>query len=288
MNWRIKQDLYIDIHQAIEETISELKSTQEPDYIAALVTKLPAQLTIVLNKHLKYLKFQVGGYFIHQKPLAKFCDPNKYGSKKPEIGDLLIVYKEVRTDGDMYNALLLQAKKSTNIYKTVVSNSDKHQLTLYTKWPNFEYHRAGSLNGEMRNIQPKSITPGAQYLLIDNNHSPLLDTTFWCAIPDNFLVANKSLALQIINLIEFQTGRPFGEKNKENIDHWSKMIWDLLSLSVNSIFNRRHAGYESISRQAGDLFSKLNNNNTEFTLSNEEGISVIYIEGSLNESNEEK
>lgn len=54
MNWRIKRNLYIDIHQAIEETISGLKSTQEPDYIAALVTKLPAQLTIVLNNHLKY------------------------------------------------------------------------------------------------------------------------------------------------------------------------------------------------------------------------------------------
>lgn len=46
---------------------------------------------------------------------------------------------------------------------------DYHQLLLYTKWPKFEYARAGALNGRIRSIQPKSITPGAQYLLIDDS-----------------------------------------------------------------------------------------------------------------------
>lgn len=44
MNWWTKRDLYIDIHHIIEQSISGLKSKQEPDYIAALVTQLPVQL----------------------------------------------------------------------------------------------------------------------------------------------------------------------------------------------------------------------------------------------------
>ncbi|WP_042372116.1 hypothetical protein [Bacteroides neonati] len=291
MNWETKRNLYMNIHHIIEQSISGLKSKQEPDYIAALVTHLPVPLSSVLNKALPNLKFKVGGCFIHQKPLTTFCDP-KLSTKSPEIGDLLIIYKEIRSSGDVYNALLLQAKKATNIYKAVVSKTDYHQLLLYTKWPKFEYARAGALNGRIRSIQPKSITPGAQYLLIDDSGrsfpSPCGITTFWCAMPDNILVANNSLALQIIKLLEFQTGRPFDKKNNSRyLDHWSKMIWDLLNLSSVSCFNRRKAGYNNVSRQAGDAISLIINRNndkcTEYQLPDEGGISIICIEGVVNE-----
>ena len=41
MNWIKKHQLYCDIHYAIETCITGLSSKQEPDYIAALVTRLP-------------------------------------------------------------------------------------------------------------------------------------------------------------------------------------------------------------------------------------------------------
>ena len=48
----------------------------------------------------------------------------------------------------------------------VLQSGDTHQLILYTRWPRFQYCRAGYLNGQERSINPKTITTGAQYLLI--------------------------------------------------------------------------------------------------------------------------
>lgn len=59
----------MNIHHIIEQSISGLKSKQEPDYIAALVTHLPVPLSSVLNKALPNLKFKVGGCFIQSKTI---------------------------------------------------------------------------------------------------------------------------------------------------------------------------------------------------------------------------
>ena len=181
MDWINKHQLYCKIHYAIETCITGLPSKQEPDYIAALVTSLPSQLSNVLGR-----QYNVGGCFI-----------------------------------ELYNALLLQAKKTGNIYNTTISAGDTHQLILYTQWPRFQYCRAGYLNGQKRSINPKTITTGAQYLLIDENkfyNTPCGHHTFWCAYADEHLTASKSLALQIINLLEFQTGRPFVRQTPTSTD----------------------------------------------------------------------
>lgn len=222
------------------------------------MTRLPSKLSSILGR-----QYNVGGCFIHQKPCAKFCNPALQHYKSPEIGDLLIVYKENSPKGELYNALLLQAKKTGNIYNTTISAGDTHQLILYTRWPRFQYCRAGYLNGQERSINPKTITTGAQYLLIDENkfyNTPCGHHTFWCAYADEHLTASKALALQIINLLEFQTGRPFVSK-RLHMDHWSQMIWDLLQISANSYFNRRHAGFNNTPRgsEIMDFFTEICN-----------------------------
>lgn len=285
MNWNIKHKLYCDIHYAIETCITGLSSKQEPDYIAALVTRLPSKLSSILGH-----QYNVGGCFIHQKPCAQFCDPT-LSPKSPEIGDLLIVYKENKPNRKaLYNALLLQAKKTNNIYNTTISSGDKHQLILYTEWPRFKYCRAGYLNGQERSITPKTLTTGAQYLLIDENNlynTPCGHHTFWCASADQPLTASKSLALQIINLLEFQTGRPFVYPSP--MDHWSKMIKDLLHISATSYFNRRHAGFHNTPRGSVTILNFLseihNQDPTEIPSLNEEdcGISILFIERNLQE-----
>lgn len=208
-------------------------------------------------------------------------------SKNPEIGDLLIVYKEIRGGETFYNSLLLQAKKSSNIYYTTIPTHDRHQLMLYTRWPKFEYERAGaSLNGKTRSITPKTITTGAQYLLIDESKcgNPCCPTTFWCAIPASNLVASCSLTLQIIRLIEFQTGKPFVSKSSRK-DHWSKMIWDLLDISASSCFNRRRAGYHGADRYAGDPINMFVDSAKDGISSDGDGISVLCIEGNTDTDN---
>lgn len=275
-----KHYLYLEIHYAIEYSINIARNKQEPDYIAALVTNLPTRLSSILHHHIPGTQFRVGGCFIHQKPLARFCNANPANIKAPEIGDLLVVYKETTTLGNIYyNALILQAKKVCDIYNSPVSHSDTHQLRLYTEWPKFKYERAGILNGQVRSVNPKTITPGAQYLLINksNRNSPC---TLWCAKPDKVLVASNSLAHQLIDFIEFQTGKPFVSKSR-NIDHWSKMIWDLLDISATAVFNRRNSGFNNYPRTAGDTLNILANYTEEnhVNVDNDSvGISILYIE----------
>lgn len=204
------------------------------------------------------------------------------------MGDLLLIYKEVNRKGNRYNALLLQAKKTSNIYNSPVYPHDKHQLALYTQWPKFRYRRAGILNGQERSICPKTVSTGAQYLLIDENFAtPNMPVhwTFWCATPDDVLSASHSLAFQIVDLIEFQTGRPFIEK-RQYMDHWSKMIWDLIDLSASACFNRRPAGYRNRPRMQGNILNLLNNGDhrlSEQCNDDDIGMSILYIEGDARE-----
>lgn len=277
--WWKKIELYDEISKAISHSVTGLKATQEPDYIVALVYNFSLGLRDILHRYILG-RFRVGGCYIHQKPLAKFCDSSISGTN-PEIGDLLIVYKEIHPDEVRYNALLLQAKKTNDVYRTHVLKDDKHQLILYTKWPKFAYARAGSLNGRIRNIVPKTITSGAQYLLIDEHNSyPCCSApSFWCAMPQEYLVASNSLALQIIKFLEFQVGRSFVSGPRR--DHWSQMIWDLLRISAESKFNRQKSGCRDQPRSSDKIFSMLleNDNQQEIYDIPEGGISVLCIEG---------
>lgn len=283
MDFNTKWHIWQDLHNAIEATTIGLHQTQEPDYIASLVTKLPNDLIQILNSYIPNRQFNVGGCFIHQKPIVRFTSTQYANYRMPELGDLLIVYKETKNNEDRYNALLLQAKKSNNVYYTPIHHNDQHQYILYTKWPKFEYRRAGRLNRKSRSISPKTITPGAQYLLIDEQHNAAhwhYPVTFWCAKADNPLEASNSLATAILQLIDFQTGRTFVAKGL-NIDQWSRMIWDLLDISVQSVFNRRRNGFNNCPRSSGDIISFLTTPNNEDNLGGVEGqgISIICIEG---------
>lgn len=287
MDLYLKHSLCIDVADAIETSIQGLTSHQEPDLVASLVTNLPQKLSVVLHQYISGVKFNIGGCFIHQKPVVEFCNQT-IPTKKPEMGDLLLIYKEVNRKGNRYNALLLQAKKTSNIYNSPVDPHDKHQLALYTQWPKFRYRRAGILNGQERSICPKTVSTGAQYLLIDENFAtPNMPVhwTFWCATPDDVLSASHSLAFQIVDLIEFQTGRPFIEK-KPYMDHWSKMIWDLIDISASACFNRRSAGYRNQPRMQGNILNLLNNGNDQLSEQfNDDniGMSILYIEGDARE-----
>ena len=287
MDLYLKHSLCIDVAYAIETSIQGLTSHQEPDLVASLVTNLPQKLSVVLHQYISGVKFNIGGCFIHQKPIVEFCNQT-ISTKKPEMGDLLLIYKEVNRKGNRYNALLLQAKKTSNIYNSPVDPQDKHQLALYTQWPKFRYHRAGTLNGQERSICPKTVSTGAQYLLIDENFATPnmpVHLTFWCATPDDVLSASHSLAFQIVDLIEFQTGRPFIEK-RQYMDHWSKMIWDLIDISASACFNRRSAGYRNQPRMQGNILNLLNNGNDQLSEQfNDDniGMSILYIEGDARE-----
>ena len=187
-------------------------------------------------------QIKVGGAFIHQKPLAHFI--NKTGYKDPELGDLMIVCREQRSMGPVYNAMLLQAKRTDTPLSAPIPKD--HQFVLYTEWPEFEYKRAGYLNGKTRSVLPKTITQGAQYLLIyETKYVELLTATV-----DTPLSVSKYFSRTLASILSFDAGRTFQATNPR--DDWSQMILDLLRLSAAAVFNRRRSGYVGANRWNGD------------------------------------
>lgn len=222
---------------------------QEPDFVASLTLKFTPDLFNILKVVFPKSKFAVTGVFCHQKPLADIGLP-----KDPEIGDILFIYVYTDKSGSKkFNSLLLQAKISTKPIVTV-SNADAHQLKLYSEWPEFKYKRAGNLNGVKRDILPKTINDGAQYLLIDNHPFYGLSGmpgTFpmGCATPAKTLSINNDLTSEIIDFLKFKSGRAFESDPSVSKDDWTKMIWDFLDITKAKASKRKNAGISNFPRQ---------------------------------------
>lgn len=253
------------IHNAIVDSVhfvvSKCKTLgnqpQEPDFIASLTINFSADLFNILKAVFPKSKFSVTGVFCHQKPLADIGL-----SKDPEIGDILLVYIYTDKKGlKKFNSLLLQAKISS-LPTTVISATDQHQLALYSDWPLFSYKRAGRLNGVKRDIQPKTINDGAQYLLIDNH--PLYGLSgmpgtypMGCATPAKTLIINNDLTSEIIDFLKFKSGRAFEQNSSTTKDDWTKMIWDLLNVTKSKASRRKNAGLKSFPRHVTNKFDGL-------------------------------
>ncbi len=232
---KIRKDIGTCITRSMNATIKAcvLPTVDEPDFIAGLVEHLPQGIQECLSAFTYGYNISVAGIFCHQKPLADYG-----GSKKAELGDILLVYiEENRYSVKKCNAVLMQAKK---IIKDsyIVHESEEHQLKLYEEWPKFKLSRAGAFNGRKFNILPKTLNTGAQYLLMK---SPFDDEKlFRCSYPDKELRPGKFLADQIIDLMKFFTGRTFVLTESE--DDWSNLILELIRISCSSHFNRRKSG----------------------------------------------
>ena len=264
----VRHQLALDIDSAVQ-SISWPDTYHEPDYVAKLVTSLPGVIKKSLQALLPLRKIAVGGAFIHQKPLARFIHPKYSGLKTPELGDLLIVCREQRTMGHVYNALLLQAKCTDNVLRTTVPRD--HQFLLYSQWPVFEYVRAGRLNGIRRSVSPKTITQGAQYLLIDKKNPSEMFT----ATVDIPLEGTTCLPCALASVLALDRGRII---KKNTFENFSNVIWDLLDICSDAVFNRRKAGYNNMPRWSGD-------NAFHFLLSQEENNEIPVIDDGNEEEN---
>lgn len=241
MNFYERHNIAFELESGLQN-IQWPVNAHEPDYVAKMVDELPGIITNVLSLRLPERQIKAGGAFIHQKPLAHFT--SKPSFKDPELGDLLIVCREKRSMGYVYNAMLLQAKRTDKPLNATIPND--HQFVLYTEWPEFEYKRAGYLNGKTRSVLPKTITQGAQYLLIyETNHVDLLTATV-----DTPLNTSKFFSRTLAAILSFDAGRTFQATNPR--DDWSQMILDLLRLSASAVFNRRRSGYVGANRWNGD------------------------------------
>lgn len=270
------------INNAIQDAINKVAANagrplQEPDYCAAMAIELPP----LVNASNTFPGVKFGGCFIHQSPKATFA--GKYANLSIcEVGDLLTICHNVVDGDDRYNAALIQWKK-VNSGEEKISGAALKQLDLYEHWPLF------TLSGYLRqfDVQPKTVTPGAQYGLIQQGAQ---HTSLFCTIPATTLKTadSPSFARFIINMMKWQTGRPVvidGQQVAQ--DGWSDLILHLLMISLTKCFNRRNVKYEDWPRASKGLLQMLVQGNVvgrevavaaEGAGHEEEGISILYID----------
>jgi hypothetical protein len=274
----IQRALHLELSDAINRSViatetrcnKEGTKPQEPGFIASLAIDFSQDLFEILKKLFKGLKFSVSSVFCYQKPIADIKAPTN-----PEIGDILFVLINTDLAGNkQLNSLLFQVKMSKKESFTITSN-EEHQLTLYTQWPRFTYRRAGKISGKTRDVSPKSVCKGAQYMLIDKQYLKSLDNypfkfPIGCATPNKQVVLNNDLASEIIDFIAHRSGRPFSDINIQT-DVWSRMIWDLIDISKSKMSRRIHSGRQSFNRYKNNeydglcfLMSNASNNSSIF------------------------
>ena len=226
----IREPRDIDFVSSLDNYIWSIqwpKKRTEPNCVRALTQSLPKFIQDAANNAYGKGYIKVGAAFIHQKPIARFF--NKRFKKAPELGDILIVCRDKQKSLKRYNSVLFQAKMSNKPEKYNIRKSELHQYRLYSQWPRFKYERAGTLDGQTRDILPKSVTQGANYLTLYKRDPSIIFTAPTC----NPLRASSCFSVFLGSFIHFGCGRTFDIDVNTN-DEWSRMIMDLLMVSFQS------------------------------------------------------
>ena len=234
------------LEDAVEKVAIDLnrepKKLSEPSHTAAIVSKFPG----LMNRHWGVAKF--GGCFIHQSPYVNFKAKNR--KRRCEVGDLLCLCKKTVDGKVRYNATLFQLKKD-KIESGKVKLDNIRQRLLYTEWPvlSFDHSRANAGDNQY-DIQPKAVTPGAQYMFINKYPYPCsnyydcrarcyVPVVFTHSIPSSVMenTPERSFGSFLWDFINWQNGRPISEPDANPKDEWSRLIWELVARTTNKVYN---------------------------------------------------
>jgi hypothetical protein len=171
--WMTKAELTAAAHAAIIMGLLDSWSRcrrkrpptpHEPDLVAGLVLESTPLMWRAFSQILEPfgISLSLFSVYCHQTPKVRYPGISKTST---EVGDLLVVHIHRASNGRFSrNALLYQAKAASN-QPYEVPASERHQLRLYTEWPEFEYYRSPPLTGKKRSVVPHAPHLGAQYLL---------------------------------------------------------------------------------------------------------------------------
>ena len=231
-----------EINECISYAIAKAKADaklcllQEPDITAALTLYFLNLIKGIIPN------VRFGGCFIHQRPIAKFSD-----GKGCEVGDFLVLCRRHGNGPEIYNAVLLQLKMANRDHISIPANDV--QLRLYTEWPEFGLR---GINNSSYNIQPKTITSGAQYCIAREDKASI---PLYVATPNHRMKVDGDYTLGrfLWNIINFQSGRQISKESDKNSDEWSKLIWDLLIYTMHAPFTRSNINKKNVPRLSGDF-----------------------------------
>ena len=119
-------------------------------------------------------------------------------------------------------------------------------------------------------IEPKSVTPGAQYMFVNDLDNMFVDyddsyccidhpIVFTHSIPEPGMENRRDLSFGrfLWNFIHWQTGRPIAPFEDLSYDDWSRFIWDLIVNTQYVKISKINVGIlkkHNIDRQQGDFF----------------------------------
>lgn len=190
----------------------------EPEYAAALAMNLPVELN-ALARQTGDKNFTFSGCFVHQKPYARFLTVNPKTRKRKccELGDLMVLMREIGTAGEKYNCALFQLKKETT------AKLNEVQFELYDRWPKFTV--AKEMSKTAYDIRPKCNTPGALYMFIHETANPaILDVS---KPFEHMPPCRMEFSEYLWQFMNWRTGRPIGNQGQYGHDSWTHLIWDL-------------------------------------------------------------
>ena len=213
------------------------KKMDEPDYSVAFTVGLADWLSISLPSHWPS-NVSVGGCYVHQSPWVSHLDSTNK-SVYCEAGDVLLICRKSGRDYERYNAALLQLKMVTGSAYQVSKDKEERQLHVYEDWPELYLGQSAGV-GKKFDIVPKAITPGAQYLFVNDNN-PL---RFTLAAPEkNMSTDGLGYSRFLCDFINWNTGRPIACQDRADEDAWSSFIWAMLQDIKNKPFTRSRAGF---------------------------------------------
>lgn len=239
----------------LRKKAGKMKALQEPDYTAALVTAFPWYMNRF--KVLPNMKF--GGCYVHQSPKVTFKSKTTGNKETCEAGDLLVLCRKRVDEKENINATLFQIKNHDSKLKSImhkIVSKERVQLELYQDWPVFEIKPSPT----QYDIQPKAITPGAQYLCIADGLGICMgEKRLYHSQPAQKMELYNLYTLGhfILNFVDWQNGRPISLEEDCNNDPWSSFIWELIHRTMANPFNRRNVGMQNKSRTSGDFFTDL-------------------------------
>lgn len=251
---------------AVKKDLRPGHTFMEPDYLTAIVTKFP----LLMNSTWGNVNF--GGCFIHKSPYVSF---KKGGCC--EAGDMLVLCRKAEKNGYRYNATLFQLKRLDRDSYRVTKSNELVQYELYTEWP--EFSLGSKFNpAQVRNINPKTVTPGAQYMLINAPDGYVRDywweeyclhhpCIFTHTIPESVMQSRADLTFGrfLWDFIHWQNGRPISSEEMAANDEWSHFIWDLIRQTRNVMIQNINVGVHrnnGIAKQQGDFFQLLTTKNS--------------------------
>ena len=242
------------------------RKLQEPDYTAGLAIGLPKMLDGDAQLH--KLGLRMGGCYIHQKPYVTYEDKPK--PKSCELGDLLVLCREMKKGKELINAVLLQMKMGNH-----KRDVDKKQLRLYVEWPKFWFKWDRQQNDKrVYDVYPKTVTQGALYSFVhpsksssegDDLHFTVVSPNQCSALKHAEGIKGTTLQDFLADFVIGLTGRSIVTKEDQETagDDWSAMIWQAVSqIRGNEKGICRSgilAGRPPEPRVQGDVLSFLNN-----------------------------